>query len=223
MTRSGNGTGKQRGFSLIELLVTISIIAVLIGILLPALPRVLDAARRTGCAANLRSIGQTLELYKDDNSGAYPVARYMPDPWLTAFPETPSLPAEMARAGLLEEKSEVWRCPGDRFVWDAEYTTEAGEVEIGGSSYMFVTAFSGRSYDTSFFGRFLQIPPSEAPVSLDFDGGFFEYEPEFGGNELTVDFFHTDRNILYADASVRGGDATASQSERRDGSDVRAE
>lgn len=62
-----------RGFSLIELLVTISIIALLVGILLPALAAARNASRVTACGTNLHSIGQGVNMYGADNKRAFPV------------------------------------------------------------------------------------------------------------------------------------------------------
>ena len=57
---------KRRGFSLIELLVVISIIGLLAGMLLPALKQARESARTALCASNLRQLGLATQMYVDD-------------------------------------------------------------------------------------------------------------------------------------------------------------
>ncbi len=66
-----NRTHKD-GFTLIELLVVIAIIAILAAILLPALARAREAARRASCQNNLRQIGLVFAMYGNEHRGRFP-------------------------------------------------------------------------------------------------------------------------------------------------------
>nr|QDY92648.1 hypothetical protein fos2004AM_00017 [uncultured Planctomycetota bacterium] len=63
-----------RGFTLVELLVTVAIIAVLASVLLPALSTARQTAKQLRCASNLREIGRAIMFYVDAYNGALPTA-----------------------------------------------------------------------------------------------------------------------------------------------------
>ncbi len=76
--------GERAGFTLIELLVVIAIIAILAAMLLPALGRAKETARRISCTNNLKQLASAAIMYVDDNRGQFP-PRSSLERWPAAF------------------------------------------------------------------------------------------------------------------------------------------
>jgi len=97
--------GARQAFTLIELLVVIAIIAILAGLLLPALGRAKSQAIRTQCMSHLRQIGIALAAYAGENNDRLPANNGVWWPWDLSVP----VHQELLRHGMPRD---VIYCPG---------------------------------------------------------------------------------------------------------------
>jgi type II secretory pathway pseudopilin PulG len=74
--KSDRWTVRSRGFSIIDLLVSIVVIAVLLGIMLPVLAHATEASRRVACRSNVRQMALAVAMYAEDHQGRIPESEY---------------------------------------------------------------------------------------------------------------------------------------------------
>ena len=101
----------RRGFSLVELLVVVGIIAVLIGLLMPAITAARESAKTVACLSNLRQLAAAAHAYADSHKGTLPIAYYFrPTPEFTAYAW--DFTTRKTGSGLVVEAGLLWEGKG---------------------------------------------------------------------------------------------------------------
>ena len=140
MRRPANHGG---AFSLVELLVVLGILALVMGIVLPAVGTARDAAKRTQCLSNLRQLAAAAHGYAADNDGSYPSTYYSVGPvgyhWDFTIVLNPKTGVREVKPGLL------WRGRGDAEVQQCP--------SYDGRSNTLMDPYTGYNYNVSYIGH----------------------------------------------------------------------
>jgi prepilin-type N-terminal cleavage/methylation domain-containing protein/prepilin-type processing-associated H-X9-DG protein len=190
----------RRGFTLVELLVVIGIIALLISMLLPALRKARESANAVSCASNMKQAGYAIKMYQHDNRGFLPRAYEI-----------------VSGSGLVWAHQLRPYVPGDR-PYEKIHCTSI-DLEIGGSSTLtFGLNVDLIAFDLSRFKRTDKLRNSSEIIlvadSIGHTMGLFHpytaymLGPAEGGSFAAygvgkVDFRHNKTaNVLYLDIHV---------------------
>lgn len=156
--------GRATGFTLVELLIVIGIIAILISLLLPSLSRAQEQARRTKCQANLRSLGQAMYMYANAHRGRLPNGN--PLNTTSDYDGTAAVLTELYRS-YLNGGAAVFHCPSDEDPRPSRIE-RAGQAEVNSArvSYDFYSPYWQPEY-----GPKIERLRGQAPLAWDLNGG----------------------------------------------------
>jgi prepilin-type processing-associated H-X9-DG protein len=211
------------GFTLVELLVVIGIIALLIAMLMPALTRAKRSANAVACQSNLRQLGQASALYANDWKGAFPIARnnigiyiwmrglskYLGTEWpeITPppLPTSPDHYGDGSTWGL--RLGTVWVCP-ERGELDGVYPDRPSSYGISqylnnGTNNAAWDKFLIRKYGSvkkaSECGYIAEVPAGSVNLGTRVIWAYWDWDPK---RSRYPHANNTVRNVLFVDGHV---------------------
>jgi prepilin-type N-terminal cleavage/methylation domain-containing protein/prepilin-type processing-associated H-X9-DG protein len=182
-TPGRNARPAKAAFTLIELLVVVAIIAILAAMLLPALAKAKDTAKRGACVSNTRQLGVAFKLFLGDNNDHFPKAvteREATDTtrWGT-IPNTPAGVAPFSIRGQLEPYIAT-----TSFIFNTNANSDPGANTFRCRSGLDWPAPAAGQWFTSDYGFNL----SEANYTPGFgESGWYQANPDVGFNEDYTD------------------------------------
>ncbi len=210
----------RAGFTLVEMLVVIGIIAILAAIIFPVMANARHKAHQTECISNLKNLGQAFSQYIQDNYGYFP-------PWCASHPNPMSPPSPQNAPDdtimtwdkalvmdYLQGKEETVVCPSN-----PEPKSVMGPGAVQGECRSYAMArYTQRLRGTDFWGGYAQMIPNPSKTVLLFEKGAnlpgswgdalgenvrqshnSKGQPDY--NELM--FHYGAKNILFVDGSVK--------------------
>jgi prepilin-type N-terminal cleavage/methylation domain-containing protein/prepilin-type processing-associated H-X9-DG protein len=181
---------RVQGFTLIELLVVIAIIAVLAGLLLPALARAKEKAKGIQCLNHLRQIGIASVMYADDHGDALPRSAHQGQSWVGSL---------QPYAG----GTNLWRCPRDTHK-QRPYSYAINDFLLPGGGR--TNEYSKSSLVPSPAETLFMTECADAYASSDHfhfaDSDHGGYEPPGFTNQVAVFRHQTAANYLFVDGHV---------------------